>query len=43
MCDISQKESMHKSEFNSIKTQIENNILEFTFSIEDCKLIVDMV
>lgn len=37
--DIRQKEEVHKTEFNSIITQIENNILELSSRINDCDLI----
>lgn len=34
---------MHKSEFVSIITEMENNILKLNSNIEDCELIANIV
>lgn len=34
---------MHKSEFESIITEMENNILKLNSNIEDCELIANIV
>lgn len=40
---ITQKENLHKLEFNCIMDKMENNILDLHSSIEDCKLIADVM
>jgi len=41
--EIIQKENMHKSEFKSIISQIENNISELKLCIEDSKLVANIL
>lgn len=41
--EIIQKENIHKSEFESIISQMENNILELELCIEDSKLIANIL
>jgi len=41
--EIVQKENIHKSEFESIVSEIENNILELELCIEDSKLVANIL
>lgn len=41
--EIIQKENIHKSEFERIISQMENNILELKLCIEDSKLVANIL
>jgi len=41
--EIIQKENIHKSEFESIISQMENDILELKLCIEDSKLVANIL
>jgi len=41
--EIVQKENIHKSEFKSIISQIENNISELKLCTEDSKLVANIL
>lgn len=41
--DIAQKENRHKSEFISLMDQMETDIVDLGCTIEDCKLVSDVL